>query len=254
MEHAALDPFRGCANAIRDELPEAVAVLDAFHVVRLGVKALDECRQRVQRDTLGHRGRRDDPLYRIRALLRHGVEHLSNRQQTTLQICLAAGDPDCAVEVAWHCYQQLRSAYHHNRAADGRTIAERVLESFHSRPIPEIARLGRTLKAWRAQFLAYFDTGGVSNVGTEAICRSGFGWSGTGWSGWMSVVSTPGVTFEAIGPLLRCPSVELSARVAAAGTVRLTSVTSSGDCPIPAGRGEADAAPGVVPEHGTGAT
>ena len=28
-EHAALDPFRGYANAIRDELPDAVAVLDA---------------------------------------------------------------------------------------------------------------------------------------------------------------------------------------------------------------------------------
>ena len=30
VEHAALDPFRGYANAIRDELPDAVAVLDAF--------------------------------------------------------------------------------------------------------------------------------------------------------------------------------------------------------------------------------
>jgi transposase len=37
VEHAALDPFRGCANAIHDGLPDAVAVLDAFHVVRLGI-------------------------------------------------------------------------------------------------------------------------------------------------------------------------------------------------------------------------
>jgi transposase len=44
-----------------------------------------------------------------------------------------------------------------------------VLDSFHSCPIPEVARLGRTLRAWRAQVLAYFDTGGVSNGGTEAI-------------------------------------------------------------------------------------
>jgi transposase len=27
-------------------------------------------------------------------------------------------------------------------------------------PIGEVARLGRTLRAWRAQVLAYFDTGG----------------------------------------------------------------------------------------------
>jgi hypothetical protein len=38
VEHAALDPFRGYANAIRDELPDAVAVLDAFHVVRWAPK------------------------------------------------------------------------------------------------------------------------------------------------------------------------------------------------------------------------
>lgn len=169
VEHAALDPFRGYANAIRDELPNAVAVLDAFHVVRLGVKALDEVRQRVQQDTLGHRGRKGDPLYAIRGLLRHGIEHLSDRQHARLRAGLFAGDPACEVEVAWHCYQQLRSCYHQNRAADGRAIAEQVLEAFHSCPIPEIARLGRTLRNWRQQFLAYFDTGGVSNGGTEAI-------------------------------------------------------------------------------------
>jgi hypothetical protein len=51
VEHAALDPFRGYASAIRDELPDAVAVLDAFHVVRLGAQVVDEVRRRVQQDT-----------------------------------------------------------------------------------------------------------------------------------------------------------------------------------------------------------
>mgnify|MGYP001714281436 CR=1 FL=1 len=36
-------------------------------------------------------------------------------------------------------------------------------------PISEIARLGRTLRAWKGAFLAYFDTGGASNGPTEAI-------------------------------------------------------------------------------------
>ena len=47
-------------------------MLDAFHVVRLGTAAVDEGRRRVQQDIHGHRGRRDDPLYRIRNLLRAG--------------------------------------------------------------------------------------------------------------------------------------------------------------------------------------
>jgi transposase len=51
----------------------------------------------------------------------------------------------------------------------GREIAIKVLDSFHSCPIPEVARLSRTLSAWKAQILAYFDTHGGSNGGTEAI-------------------------------------------------------------------------------------
>ena len=136
--------------------------------MRLGTQVVDEVRRRVQQDTLGHRGHKDDPLYKIRGLLRHGVEHLTERQQAKLTRCLEAGDPDGEVNVAWQCYQQLRSIYH-AAAAEGRRIAEQVIASFPTCPIPEVARLGRTLKAWRQQVLAYFDTDGVSNGGTEAI-------------------------------------------------------------------------------------
>src|SRR3954468_19081809 len=43
-----------------------IAVLDAFHVVKRGTQVVDEVRRRVQQDTLGHRGYKDDPLYKIR--------------------------------------------------------------------------------------------------------------------------------------------------------------------------------------------
>ena len=44
-----------------------------------------------------------------------------------------------------------------------------MLKSFPKCPIPEIARLGRTLRKWRREFLAYFETGRSSNGGAEAI-------------------------------------------------------------------------------------
>ncbi len=44
-----------------------------------------------------------------------------------------------------------------------------MLESFHTCPVPEIARLGRTLRSWSEQFLAYFTTGRANNGGTEAV-------------------------------------------------------------------------------------
>jgi transposase len=81
------------------------------------------------------------------------VEHLSEKQQAKISHCLDAGDPGDEVNVAWQCYQQLRSIY---RAApsSGREIAVKVLDSFPSCPLPEVARLGRTLRAWRTQVLA----------------------------------------------------------------------------------------------------
>ena len=184
VQVATLDPFRGYANAIADELDDAVPVLDAFHVVKLAIQVTDEVRRRVQQDTLGHRGHAGDPLFRIRNLLRRGAEHLTARQWDRLTTSLQLGDPDSEVLIAWQCYQQLRSAYQAPDLATGTSIAEQVLAAFATCPIPEIARLGRTLRQWRAQFLGYFTTDRSSNGGTEAICECGGGWSGTGWSGW----------------------------------------------------------------------
>ena len=166
---ATLDPFRGYANAIDDELQDAVAVLDAFHVVRLGLTAMEETRRRVQQEQLGHRGRKDDPLYRIRNALRAGADKLTDRQVARLDAGLQAGDPNWEVTIAWSCYQRLRSAFAATSLRTGRKIAVAVLDSFHTCPVVEIARLGRTLRAWRKQFLAYFTTSRANNGGTEAI-------------------------------------------------------------------------------------
>ena len=169
VEHAALDPFRGYANAIRDELPDAVAVLDAFHVVKLGSTALDEVRRRVQQETLGRRGLKNDPLYRIRRTLMTGLEHLTDKQRARLDRHLPTGDPNGEVHLAWQVYQQLRAIYHASSPETGRQLAQTVIDTLHTCPIAEIARLGRTLRQWKDQILAYFATGGVNNGGTEAI-------------------------------------------------------------------------------------
>jgi len=223
VEQAALDPFRGYGNAVRDELPDAVAVLDAFHIVRLGTQVVDEVRRRVQQTTLGHRGHKHDPLYKIRGLLRHGVEHLTERQQTKITHCLDAGDPDGEVNLAWQCYQQLRSIYHAG-AENGRRICQKVLDSFPSCPIPEVARLGRTLKAWKPRFWqtsTHMASPTAAPKPSVSVAVAGLGLAGQDSSGRVA----RWVTHEAIGPLRWCLSVELSAPGDAAGTIRPTSVT-----------------------------
>ncbi len=75
-------PYRAVYDTM---LPGAVQVADPFHLVRLANSKLDECRRRVQNETLGHRGRKNDPLYRIRRLLTKADERLSDKGRSKLQ-------------------------------------------------------------------------------------------------------------------------------------------------------------------------
>ncbi|MBR7503260.1 transposase, partial [Mycobacterium tuberculosis] len=63
VEVVAMDGFTGFKSAAAEEVPDAVAVMDPFHVVRLAGEALDVCRRRVQQDIFGRRGMSGDPLY-----------------------------------------------------------------------------------------------------------------------------------------------------------------------------------------------
>ena len=77
-------PYRATFDTM---LPDAIQVADPFHVVRLANSKLDECRRRVQNETLGHRGRKDDPLYRIRRLLTKADERLTETAGPSCWAC-----------------------------------------------------------------------------------------------------------------------------------------------------------------------
>ncbi|EJG15777.1 transposase [Actinomyces sp. ICM47] len=162
-------PSRDSKNAIDDQLQDATSVLDAFHIVKLAGDAPGEVRRRVQQDTTGHRGRKGDPLYQIRLLLRASRDRLTKRQKERLREAFVADEAHISVEVAYLLTQQVREVFHQDTPAQGQRLAVRLIESLPACPIPEIARLGRTLRKWKDAFLAYFDTGGASNGPTEAI-------------------------------------------------------------------------------------
>ena len=162
-------PSRDSKNAIDDQLQDATSVPGACHIVKLAGDALDEVRRRVQQDTLGHRGRKGDPLYQIRLLLHASRHKLTPRQQERLREAFTADEAHISVEVAYLLTQQVREVFHQDTPAQGQRLAAHLIESLPACPIPEIARLGRTLRKWKDAFLAYFDTGGASNGPTEAI-------------------------------------------------------------------------------------
>ena len=171
VEVVAMDGFTGFKTAAAEELPDAVAVMDPFHVARLGADAMDRCRRRVQQDLHGHRGRTNDPLYRARRTLHTGVDLLTDRQQARIQ-ALFAGDEHVEVEATRGVYQQMIAAYRHPDRKQGRTMMEQLIASVSSgvpAALREVVTLGRTLKQRAGDVLAYFDRPGTPNGGTEAI-------------------------------------------------------------------------------------
>jgi transposase len=166
---ASLDPFRGYATALATQLPAATRVLDPFHVVKLGLRCVDDVRCRVQHDTTGHRGRTGDPLYGIRRVLRRRADRLSTKARARLDTGLIAGDPIGETTLAWTVAQDLMTLYQITDPDQGRTRASELITNLRDCPIPEIAKLGRTLHAWRTELLAHFDHPDVSNGPTENL-------------------------------------------------------------------------------------
>jgi len=167
---AAIDAFRGYGNALAENLPRATLVLDCFHAVALANRAVDKVRRRVQQNTLGHRGRRDDPLYKIRRITLVGAERLNQRGWERLLAGLDTGDATGQLASAWVAKELFRKVY----AAKDPQAARRALTRFYLHcadraDIPELVTLAGTVSAWESQILAYHSTGGASNSPTEAV-------------------------------------------------------------------------------------
>jgi transposase len=171
VEVVAMDGFAGFKTATTEELPDAVAVMDPFHVVRLAGDALDRCRRRVQQQLHGHRGRVTDPLYRARRTLHTGAGLLTDRQRSRLD-ALFADDAHVEVETTWAVYQNMITAYREPDRAAGRKLMQKLISSLSAevpKALVEVITLGRTLKQRATDVLAYFDRPGTSNGPTEAI-------------------------------------------------------------------------------------
>jgi hypothetical protein len=75
----ATDLAESFRAGLSPHLDHARRVADPFRVVRVANRCVDQVRRRVQNATLGHRGRKHDPLFRIRKLPLTGSERLDER-------------------------------------------------------------------------------------------------------------------------------------------------------------------------------
>jgi transposase len=182
IRFGALDMSNAYAAVYSVTLPRAAQVVDSFHAVALANRCLDDVRRRVQNEQTGHRGRRDDPLFRARRLLLRGEERLDAEAAGRLVSLLELGDPGAEVAIAYRVKERLRDFYATADPHSARELLEELQRHCLKRAMPpEIQKLGRTIRKWFAK-LCNYHLAKVSNGPTESlnnlvkrIKRIGFG-------------------------------------------------------------------------------
>jgi transposase len=125
----------------------------------------------VSRDRRGRawgRGRKHDPLYRIRKLLLSGSERLDEAGTDRLLLGLRVGDPDDEVLGAWLAKESVRDVYLADNHKDAAVLVDKAITGCVTDGVDEICSLGHTLRSWRTEILAHHTTG-ASNGPTEGL-------------------------------------------------------------------------------------
>ena len=127
IEVVATDLAESFRAGLSPGLDHARRVADPFHVVRVANRCVDQVRRRVQNETLGHRGRKADPLYRIRKLLLTGSERLDQRGSNRMLLGLRVGDPNDELLGAWLAKESVRDVYLADTPADAATLLDKAI-------------------------------------------------------------------------------------------------------------------------------
>ena len=136
--------------------------------MRAANRVVDKVRRRVQNETLGHRGRKADPLYRIRKLLLAGSERLDERGHERMLLGLRRGDPHDELLGAWLAKESVRDVYLTEKVGEARTLLKKAIVGCKSDEVAEIRSLGDTLERWQSEILNHHRTG-ASNGPTEGM-------------------------------------------------------------------------------------
>ena len=182
IRFGALDMSVTYAAVYSVMLPKVSQVVDPFHAISLANRCLDGVRRRVQTEQTGHRGRRDDPLYRVRRILLMGEEKLDDEATDRLASLLELGDPNAEVAIAYRVKERLRDFYRVSDPDEARRILDDLRAHCLKRAMPpEVQKLGRTIRQWFDK-LCNYHLARVSNGPTESlnnlikrIKRIGFG-------------------------------------------------------------------------------
>jgi transposase len=175
IRHVAIDMSATYRAAIRTGLPDAIVVVDHFHVVQLANKMLSTLRRRTTAEARGRRGRASDPEWKARRRLLRNREDLTDEQFAKMwNPLLDEGQTGQTLLTAWIAKESLRKLLALARTGAGRHQVGHVRWKFLTwcadSDIPEVVRLAVTVDRWWTEIAAFLDTG-HSNAKSEGINR-----------------------------------------------------------------------------------
>jgi transposase len=169
LEYGVLDMSKVYDAVFKVVTPKATRVVDRFHVMRHAIYAVDQTRRRVQQERLGHRGRKNDPLYRARRLL--VIRDTASDPELTerLEALLQLGDPEGEVALAYAMKEAVARFYETEDPEAAEELLRDIIDHGLQRSVPpEVRALARTLRNWFPQILAWHEAK-VSNGPTEGM-------------------------------------------------------------------------------------
>jgi transposase len=174
VRFVAIDPCAVYRSAVERALPDAVIVVDHFHLVRLANQAVTRVRQRVTRQVMGRRGTSRDPAWANRRRLLRARERLTAEQFNRMWEEISAQEATGELLASWIAKEELRYLLSLARTHAPRSEISNRLFAFYDwcarADVPEVTTLARTIDAWWPQILAFIDTG-ITNARTEATNR-----------------------------------------------------------------------------------
>lgn len=184
IAYGALDMSNTYAAVYSVTLPDAIQVVDRFHLIKLCNRTLDDVRRIVQNENMGHRGRKDDPRYRARKLLVMRSNPLDEEMSEKLETLLALGDQSAEVALAYRVKEAVCDFYEMDDYQGAQDYLIKIVDHIKKPSMPkELQALGRTLERWFEKIMAFHfarvtngPTEGLNNL-IKRVKRVGFGFS-----------------------------------------------------------------------------
>ena len=175
IRYVAIDMCTVFVAAIRRCLPNATIVVDHFHVVKLANDTVAEVRRRIATQLRGRRGRKTDPEYTVRNLLRRNREDLSDTAFAKLWNTLVdLGGPGLTILKTWIAKEELRRLLALAGTGADRSVISHRLYRFYiwcaDAAVPELERLARTIQTWWSAIEAFLHTK-ITNAASEGYNR-----------------------------------------------------------------------------------